>query len=1149
MAARFVHLNVHSEFSIQDGLPSMKQLVAETVQCNMPAVAVTDRCNLFGAIKFYNAAHKSGVKPLIGTTVAVSHQKKISVLTLLCMNNEGYEHLKQLISKAYLAGQEFDGKPRVLKEWVVEHAEGLIVLSGAGYGDVGQALLADDQPAAMRCATEWASIFKDRYYLELQRIGKPNEAAYVRGAIALAKNLDLPVVATNAVCFLSASDFEAHEARTCIQLGCVLNDKARPRHYTQQQYFRSEDEMIALFSDIPEAIDNTIAIAKRCSLTLQLGEPKLPNFPVPQGVTLNQHLENESRQGLEALWKIIGEQVDTPYSDYEDRLKLELDVINTMGFPGYFLVVADFISWAKKNGVPVGPGRGSGAGSLVAYALGITLLDPIEHGLLFERFLNPERVSMPDFDIDFCMDGRDRVIDYVAQRYGHNAVSQIITFGTMAAKAVIRDVGRVLGLSYGFVDRLAKLIPFEIGMTLDKALEQEDQLRELYQNEEEVAALINLAKKLEGRTRNAGKHAGGVVISPTVLTDFSAMYCEPGASNHAVTQYDKDDVEAAGLVKFDFLGLRTLTIIDWALGMSNERCRKEGLPLIDIDNIPLDDDKTFDLLKSCETTAVFQLESRGMKDLIRRLQPDSFEEITALVALFRPGPLQSGMVDDFIDRKHGRAVVTYPHPDIAPILEPTYGVILYQEQVMQIAQVLAGYSLGGADILRRAMGKKKPEEMAKQREIFTQGSVDRGVDEEVATSIFDLMEKFAGYGFNKSHSAAYALLAYQTAYLKAHFPAEFMAAVLSSDMDNTDKVVGFIEECRAMKLEVIPPDINASAYQFYVNDEGAIHYGLGAIKGVGQAAAEDIAQECKDHGKYVSLFGFCCRLDHHKVGRRALEPLIRSGAMDGFGVARSQLFASVDKALKLAAQQLATVSSGQEDLFAMDEPTSAVSIEVDYVEAEDWDQLTILSGEKEALGLYLSGHPMQSYVTELKQLTSYTISELKRAVGKEVSVAGMLLAVRTILTRKGKRMAILQIEDQTGKTEVTIFSKLYEEVIRQLEKNQIYIVKAKVESDDFSGGVRLVAESLCHLDYYRQQAAKSIILSISSEAEVNDVLTVLPRIIKGHQPGNCCINLAYKGATAKAMLQLGEAWSVNLSVELLEKLKMHFEQDRFRVIF
>ncbi len=799
MANEFVHLHVHSEYSLVDSTIRLKPLIAETRKRGMAAVALTDQSNLFAMVKMFKTAIANGVKPLFGADVWIHHGERkdsLSRLVLLCMNDTGYLNLKKLVSRSFQKGQLAD-RPTIDIDWLKDEAEGLIALSAGLEGDIGQAIKKQKSALAEDYLKQWQSIFKDRFFLELQRTDRAYEENYISKAIEFSHVYQVPLVASNDVRFIDSNEFEAHEVRVCICSGFTLDDQRRPKAYSARQYLRSNDEMLALFADIPEAIENTVNIAKACNVRLQLGENYLPDYPIPDGYDTNSYFRHVSMQGLDQRLEFLQQQcIDDKIIDreqYIDRLNLELDVIIQMGFPGYFLIVMDFIEWARQHAIPVGPGRGSGAGSLVAYALKITDLDPLEYELLFERFLNPERVSMPDFDIDFCMDRRDEVIEYVADHYGRNQVSQIITYGTMAAKAVIRDVGRVMSHPYGFVDRIAKLVPFEIGMTLNKALDQEEALLELYQQEEEVTMLIDMALSLEGLTRNVGKHAGGVVISPSDLTDFTPVYCEPGGAG-LVSQFDKDDVEAVGLVKFDFLGLRTLTIIDWAVASINKGKNDHKL---EIEHIPLDDEATFDLLREYKTTAVFQLESRGMKDLIRRLRPDTFEEIIALVALFRPGPLQSGMVDDFISRKHG-AKIEYPHPALEPILQPTYGIILYQEQVMQIAQVLAGYTLGGADMLRRAMGKKKPEEMEKQRAIFTDGAVANNVEADNATHIFDLMEKFAGYGFNKSHSAAYALVSYQTAWLKTHYQAEFMAAVLSADMDNTVKIVTLIDDCREM---------------------------------------------------------------------------------------------------------------------------------------------------------------------------------------------------------------------------------------------------------------------------------------------------------------------------------------------------------------
>jgi DNA polymerase-3 subunit alpha len=899
MPAAFIHLHVHTEYSLVNGTVRIKPLVKSVADAGMPAVAVTDQCNLFAMVKFYRAAMAQGVKPIIGVDVWVAEPGENATpsrLVLLCKSRTGYLNLTRLVSRSYTEGQH-RGLPMLEPGWFDGCTEGLIALSGGIAGNVGRALLANNAEQAAHLLDRWQQLFPDSFYLELQRTGRAGEQDYLHRAIALATARDVPVVATNDVHFLKRSDFVAHEARVCINEGRTLDDPRRTKAFTGQQYLRTAAEMQALFSDIPEALENTVEIARRCNLELELGRNYLPDFPLPAGSSMAEFFCGQAEQGLEQrLPKILAQENGDQAAireHYYQRLRQEIDVILEMGFPGYFLIVADFIRWAKANGIPVGPGRGSGAGSLVAYALTITDIDPIRYGLLFERFLNPERVSMPDFDVDFCMEGRDRVIDYVAERYGRDKVSQIITYGSMAAKAVVRDVGRVLGQPYGLIDRIAKLIPFEIGMTLDKALEQEPALAEWYDSDEDVQGVIDLARSLEGLSRNAGKHAGGVVIAPSRLTDFTPLYCEQGG-DALVSQFDKDDVEAVGLVKFDFLGLRTLTIIDWALKTINARRAAAGDEPVVIDSLPLDDERTFSLLKASSTTAVFQLESSGMKDLIRRLQPDSFEDIIALVALFRPGPLQSGMVDDFIARKHG-AKISYPHPDLEPILKPTYGIILYQEQVMQIAQVLAGYTLGGADMLRRAMGKKKPAEMAKQRVIFTDGARARGVDGQVATYIFDLMEKFAGYGFNKSHSAAYALISYQTAWLKTHYPAAFMAAVLSADMDNTDKVVHLIAECRDMKLRVVPPDVNRSNYHFTAQSDDTIIYGLGAIKGAGQAAIEGLLEERAAAGSYQDLFDFCQRVDLRKLNRRVIDALIRAGALDSMGETRASHQANINQ--------------------------------------------------------------------------------------------------------------------------------------------------------------------------------------------------------------------------------------------------------------
>lgn len=1126
----FVHLRCHTEFSLSDGILRMKPWLTAVAE-GMPAVAMTDQCNLFGLVKFYRACEANKVKPLIGADLYLQnaqHPEKPYIITALCKNQAGYENLIRLISRAYQEGQHHH-HPIIEYDWLAQAKEGLIVLSGATEGDVGLALLNNQAEEAIDF---WQTHFPGHYYLELQRIGRDQEAIYIKAAVNFASAHNLPVVATNNVRFLLPEDFEAHEARVCISNSWILNDPKRPRPYTDQQYLRSEKEMQALFHDIPEALKNSVEIAKRCNVNVHLGDSYLPNFPVPEGFTIETFFEAEAQKGLNSRLPNHG-------AEYDERLQTELAVINNMGFAGYFLIVADFIQWAKSQGIPVGPGRGSGAGSIIAYALKITDLDPIEHGLLFERFLNPERVSMPDFDIDFCMDNRDRVIEYVAQKYGRQSVSQIITFGTMAARAVVRDVGRVLGHGYGFVDTMAKLIPFEIGMTLTKALAQEAQLLERYQNEEEAKVLLDLAMKLEGVARNAGKHAGGVVISPSLLTDFTALYCEPDGSN-LVTQFDKDDVEAIGLVKFDFLGLRTLTIIDWAVKNIERSCGDT----VDITQLPMQDEKSFQLLKDCKTTAVFQLESRGMKDLIKRLQPDCFEEIVALVALFRPGPLQSGMVDDFIDRKHGRAKVVYPHPSLAPILQPTYGVILYQEQVMQIAQVMAGYSLGGADILRRAMGKKKPEEMAKQRVIFVTGSKEKGTDEKTANYVFDLMEKFAGYGFNKSHSAAYALIAYQTAYLKAHYPAAFMAAVLSSDMDNTDKVVNFIDECQHLNLSVLPPDVNVSAYPFTIQDH-LIVYGLGAIKGVGEAAIDIILQERNENGPFKHLFDFCQRMDCRKVNRRVLEALVKSGAMDKLGPNRAALFASVDKALQIADQKLRDQRMGQNDLFGV-APEEEVP---DFMTQLKWTKQDILQGEKESLGLYFSGHPIDRYYAELSAFTTAKIADLRPTANKAVVVAGLILTLRTMQTKRGDRMAFVTLSDTTGRIEMAVFSDVFQQYRHLLVKDQLVVVEGEVSIDAFSGGYRMSCRQIQDMTTARETYARRMVVHLSEAQMQSGAVEQLQAILKPYSGGACPMMIAYQKSNAQAMLKLGANWAVKPTDALINQLNYAFGEQAVDIIY
>jgi DNA polymerase-3 subunit alpha len=1129
-----------------DGLAKVGPLVKKVAALGMPAFAITDHTNMCGLVKFYGAAHGAGIKPIIGADVLVKSEMlgdELSHLTILAANNTGYQNLTLLISHAYQRGYGADG-PVIDRDWLIEYREGLILLSGARQGDVGKMLLRGNQQLAHECVDFYQQYFPNSYYLELIRTGRPDEESYLHFAVALAEERDLPVVATNDVRFLETGDFDAHEIRVAIHDGFTLDDPKRPKNYSAQQYMRSEEEMCELFADIPEALENSVEIAKRCNVTIRLGEYFLPQFPTGE-MSTEDFLVAKSKQGLEERLEFLfpdPEERAKRRPEYDERLEVELKVINQMGFPGYFLIVMEFIQWSKDNGVPVGPGRGSGAGSLVAYALKITDLDPLEFDLLFERFLNPERVSMPDFDVDFCMEKRDRVIDHVAEMYGRDAVSQIITFGTMAAKAVIRDVGRVLGHPYGFVDRISKLVPPEPGMTLAKAFEAEPQLPEIYEADEEVRALIDMARKLEGVTRNAGKHAGGVVISPTKITDFAPLYCD-SEGNHPVTQFDKSDVEYAGLVKFDFLGLRTLTIIDWALEMINARRAKAGEEPIDIAAIPLDDKKSFDMLQRSETTAVFQLESRGMKDLIKRLKPDCFEDMIALVALFRPGPLQSGMVDNFIDRKHGREEVSYPdvqwqHESLKPVLEPTYGIILYQEQVMQIAQVLAGYTLGGADMLRRAMGKKNPVEMAKQRGGFEDGAKARGVDGELAVKIFDLVEKFAGYGFNKSHSAAYALVSYQTLWLKAHYPAEFMAAVMTADMDNTEKVVGLVDECWRMGLKVLPPDINSGQYHFHVNDDGEIVYGIGAIKGVGEGPIEAIIDARNEGGHFKELFDLCARTDTKKLNRRMLEKLIMSGAFDRLGPHRAALMNSLNDALKAADQHAKAEAIGQVDMFGV-LAEAPEQVEKSYSSVAPWPAQVVLDGERETLGLYLTGHPITQYLKEIERYAGgMRLKDMHPTDrGKMTTAVGLVVAARVMTTKRGNRIGVCTLDDRSGRLEVMLFTDALDKYQHLLEKDRILIASGQVSFDDFSGGLKMIARELMDISEAREKYARGLAISLTDRQIDDQLLNRLRDSLEPHRSGTIPVHLYYQRDNARAKLRFGAAWRVTPTDRLLVDLR------------
>ncbi|EOW6616178.1 DNA polymerase III subunit alpha [Vibrio fluvialis] len=1154
---KFIHLRIHSDFSMVDGLSKVPPLVKKVAAMGMPAMALTDFTNLCGLVKFYGTAHGCGIKPIVGADFSVRSDEfgdELTRITVLAKDNVGYKNLTLLISDAYLRGH-VQHQPVIDKEWLLKYAEGLIILSGGKNGEIGRALLKGNQALVEKCVEFYQTHFADNFYLELVRTGRADEESYLHFALELAEQAELPVVATNDVVFIDPDQFDAHEIRVAIHDGFTLEDPRRPKNYSPQQYLRSEEEMCELFADIPEALENSVEIAKRCNVTVRLGEYFLPAFPT-EGMAETEYLVKKSREGLEDRLEFLFPDPAVRAERrpaYDERLEIELQVINQMGFPGYFLIVMEFIQWSKDNDIPVGPGRGSGAGSLVAYALKITDLDPLEYDLLFERFLNPERVSMPDFDVDFCMDKRDQVIDHVAEMYGRDAVSQIITFGTMAAKAVIRDVGRVLGHPFGFVDRISKMIPPDPGMTLEKAFKAEPALQELYDADEEVKELIDMCRILEGCTRNAGKHAGGVVISPTAITDFAPIYCD-SEGHHPVTQFDKNDVEYAGLVKFDFLGLRTLTIIDWALGLINPRREKAGEPPVRIESIPLADPASFRVLQNSETTAVFQLESRGMKELIKRLQPDCFEDIIALVALFRPGPLQSGMVDNFIDRKHGREAISYPdekwqHESLKEILEPTYGIILYQEQVMQIAQVLAGYTLGGADMLRRAMGKKKPEEMAKQREVFQSGAENNGVDGELAMKIFDLVEKFAGYGFNKSHSAAYALVSYQTLWLKTHYPAEFMAAVMTADMDNTEKVVGLVDECMRMGLKVLPPDINSGLYRFNVDDSGAIVYGIGAIKGVGEGPIEVILEARNKGGYFKDLFDFCARIDIKKVNKRVIEKLILAGALDRLGPHRAAMMASLDDAVKAASQHHQAEAFGQADMFGVltDAPEE---VEQKYIQVSEWPEKVWLEGERETLGLYLTGHPINAYLKELNKYTSCRLNEATPTRrDQSLTVAGLVIAARVMTTKRGNRIGLMTLDDRSGRMEVMLFSDALDRYAELLEKDKILVISGQVSFDDFNGGLKMSAREVMDLGSAREKYARGLSISIEQSQIDEQFFERFSQILEPHRAGTVPVNVYYQRPDARARLTLGTEWRVTPSDTLLDELKQLLGNDQVELEF
>jgi DNA polymerase-3 subunit alpha len=1130
---RFVHLRLHSEYSVSDSLLNVKDAVGTAAREGMPALALTDLANLFGLVKFYSAARKKGVKPIIGCDVWLAGPDQLDKparMLLLVQNRAGYLRLSELLTRAY-RGNLHRGRAILSPDWLAEAGtDGLIALSGAQWGDVGQALLNGSGEVARELAGRWAALFPDRYYLEIQRNGRPESELQLQRAVALAAELGLPVVATHPVQFLKRDDYKAHEARVCIAEGYILADRRRPQAFTAEDYFKGQDEMATLFADLPEALANSLEIARRCNLTLELGKSKLPLFPTPAGMTLDDYLRQRAREGLAArlavLYPDAGER-EARRQEYQDRLELELATIIQMGFPGYFLIVADFINWAKNNGVPVGPGRGSGAGSLVAYAIGITDLDPLKYDLLFERFLNPERVSMPDFDIDFCQDNRWKVIEYVRDKYGADAVSQIVTFGTMAARAVVRDVGRVLDLPYNFCDTLSKMIPSAPGknVSLEQALAEVPELKERHDREEDVRELFELARKLEGLTRNVGMHAGGVLIAPGKLTDFCPLYCAEG-SDSVVSQLDKDDVEKVGLVKFDFLGLRNLTIIDLAVKYIR---RLDPAFDTDLNTLSFDDPAAYEILKKANTTAIFQVESEGMKKLLAKLEPDRFEDIIAVLALYRPGPLGSGMVDDFILRKKGKQSIDYFHPDLKACLAPTYGVIVYQEQVMQISQIIGGYTLGGADLLRRAMGKKKAEEMAKHREIFSKGAEEKGYGAALAMRLFDLMEKFAEYGFNKSHTAAYAVISYQTAWLKAHHTAAFMAATLSSDMDATDAVHVFYEDARKNGLTLLPPDVNQSEFRFVPVDRQRIRYGLGAVKGTGEAAIANILAGRGEGGPFRDLFDFCRRVDKRVVNRRAIEALVRAGAFDALHDNRAAVLNSVGVAMEWA--ETAQRNAVQNSLFGEEEMAGAAP---GLVATPAWSLKEQLAQEKGALGFYFSGHPFAAYKEELAGIVGKSLAQVAPQA-QAVLLAGVIAAVRTQMTRRGK-MAFVLLDDGSARIEVAVYNELYEPMRDRLKEDNLILVLGKVSHDDYSGGLRVTAEALHDLDDARTRYAQRLRLAVNGDANAELVRGLLAPFVDQEGRG-CPVFLSYRSPGAACDIQLGERWRVRLTEDLIAELR------------
>ncbi|GAA6140709.1 DNA polymerase III subunit alpha [Hydrogenophaga sp. 5NK40-0174] len=1188
----FVHLRLHTEFSVVDGTVRIGDVVGKAAKDGQPALGISDLNNTFGGVKFYRKVRGKGMKAIMGAEIMLDgladdegstlaspmgHKPPPAPrVILLAQNKQGYLNLCELLARAWTSNVVRD-QPLVKKAWLEELNSGLIMLAGAHAGPVGQALLAGDEQKATDAALVLAGIFTHRFYIEVQRASRPDDERHVMAAVQLAARLNLPVVATHPVQFLRPEDYEAHEARVCIAEGEILGNSRRVRRFTREQYFKSAVEMRELFADLPSAIENSLEIAKRCNLNLVLGKPQLPNFPIPpvngQVMSTEEYFRHVSFEGLEGrLQHLFPDEAkrEEQRPRYVERLEFELKTILNMGFPGYFLIVSDFIKWAKENGCPVGPGRGSGAGSLVAYALLITDLDPLQYNLLFERFLNPERVSMPDFDIDFCQSNRDRVIDYVKERYGKNAVSQIATFGTMAARAAIRDVGRVLDMSYGFCDGISKLVPNKPGMSVtlqyppetkkegDKnnyAIEMEPALAERIEKEEDVRTLIELAQKLEGMTRNIGMHAGGVLIAPGKLTDFCPLYMQPG-SESAVSQYDKDDVEAIGLVKFDFLGLATLTILEIAREFIMKR--HKGQENFRFEDIPLDDKAVYALFSRGQTESVFQFESRGMQGMLRDAKPSRLEDLIALNALYRPGPMD--LIPSFVARKHGREEVEYPHPLVEPVLSETYGIMVYQEQVMQTAQILGGYSLGGADMLRRAMGKKKVEEMARHRQIFREGAAKNNISEEKADEVFDLMEKFAGYGFNKSHAAAYSLLAYHTAWLKVHYTAEFFCANMTVEMDDTDKLKVLVEDAQKMGIEFESPDVNRGVHRFEPVTDKSIRYGLGAIKGTGQQAIEAIvaAREGKgegpnggDTGPFTSLFNFCLRVDRQRMNKRTVEALIKAGAFDSMDRNRASLLASVDLAFEYASTTQANANQG--GLFDMLADSHGSSTqEPELVEATPWGVKERLTQEKTALGFYFSGHLFDEVEREVRRFARTPLSHVKDSKDPVV-LAGIVSDLRVINGQRG-RVCLFRLDDKSGTIDASVDEQLMEQHRQQLRDDEVVIIQGTVREDRFSGGLRLRIQQIWDMPTARCRFGKYLRVAVNGSApDIDDLVHSFPPKRELSEQGELLrglpVRLALERAGAQCELQLDDRALFYPSDAALASWMAQAHQQKAEVVF